>query len=103
VLLLVGRIRGGSAAGPRPIAFPWFVVWFIGVIVAQSLYSPAATVRAGLIDLDTILLSSAMFALGLGTRWDQLRKAGPRPLLLAAGIFGGLVVGGYLLTSVLVR
>lgn len=103
VLLLLGRIRGGNAAGRRPIAFPWFVVWFAGVIAAQSLYVPAAAVRAWLIDLDTILLSSAMFALGLGTRWDQLRKAGTRPLLLAAALFGALVGGGFLLTSVLVR
>jgi uncharacterized integral membrane protein (TIGR00698 family) len=103
VLLLVGRIRGGNAAGRRPIAFPWFVLWFVAVIAAQSLYTPAAAVRSGLIDLDTILLSSAMFALGLGTRWDQLRKAGTRPLILAATIFAGLVVGGFLLTSLMVR
>ena len=102
VLLLVGRLRGGTAAGRRPIAFPWFVVWFVGVIALQSLYTPTAVVRSGLIDLDTVLLSGAMFALGLGTRWDQLRKAGTRPLLLAAALFGGLVGGGFLLTSVLV-
>jgi uncharacterized integral membrane protein (TIGR00698 family) len=102
VLLLVGRLRGGAVAGRRPIAFPWFVVWFVAVIAAQSLYAPPAAMRSRLIDLDTILLSSAMFALGLGTRWDQLRKAGTRPLLLAAALFAGLVGGGFLLTSVLI-
>ncbi len=99
VLLLVGRIRKGGGTERKPIAFPWFVVWFVAVIVAQSFYAPAPAIRAGIIDLDTILLSSAMFALGLGTRWDQLRKAGTRPLLLAAGIFGCLVTGGFALTS----
>ena len=103
VLLLVGRLRNGVGAASRPIAFPWFVVWFVAVIAAQSVYTPAAAVRAGLIDLDTILLSSAMFALGLGTRWDQLKKAGTRPLVLAAGLFGGLVGGGFVLTSLLVH
>ena len=105
-LLLVGRVRkgaSGNAAERRSIAFPWFVVWFVAVIAAQSWYAPSAAVRAGLIDLDTVLLSSAMFALGLGTRWDQLRKAGTRPLLLAASLFAGLVGGGFLLTSALVR
>jgi uncharacterized integral membrane protein (TIGR00698 family) len=105
VLLLLGRIRGargGGAVGTsRKIAFPWFVLWFLGVIVAQSLYTPPPALRATLIDCDTILLGSAMFALGLGTRWDQLKRAGARPLLLGATLFAGLVSGGYALTSVL--
>lgn len=99
VLLLVGRMRGGrEPAAPRKIAFPWFVLWFLAVIVAQSLYTPSAGLRAGLIDCDTILLGSAMFALGLGTRWDRLKQAGVRPLLLGASLFAGLVTGGYALT-----
>jgi uncharacterized integral membrane protein (TIGR00698 family) len=96
-LLLVGRAR--RTGGSRPIAFPWFVLWFLGVIVAQSFYRPPAPARSALIELDTVLLGSAMFALGLGTRWEQLKRAGTRPLLLAAMLFGGLVAGGFLLTS----
>ena len=64
--------RRGSA---RPIVFPWFVLGFLAVIVAQSFYRPAAPVRAALIEIDTVLLASAMFALGLGTRWEQMKKA----------------------------
>ena len=96
-LLLVGRARRSGSG--KPIAFPWFVLWFLGVIVAQSFYRPAAPIRSALIELDTVLLGSAMFALGLGTRWEQMKKAGARPLLLAAIIFGVLVTGGYLLTA----
>jgi uncharacterized membrane protein YadS len=44
-----------------------------------------------------------MFALGVGTRWNQLSRAGTRPLLLAAVLFAGLVGGGFLLTRLLVR
>jgi uncharacterized membrane protein YadS len=84
------------------MAFPWFVVWFAGVIVAQSVIHISPALKGKLIDLDTILLSAAMFALGVGTRWDQLKEAGPRPLLLAATLFAVLVSGGYALTSVLV-
>jgi uncharacterized integral membrane protein (TIGR00698 family) len=102
VLLLVGRIRrNNGATGSRKIAFPWFVVWFLAVILAQSVYTPPAAVRATLIDCDTILLGAAMFALGLGTRWDQLKQAGARPLLLGATLFAGLVTGGYALTSLM--
>lgn len=103
VLLLVGRVRRTSAKGvTRAIAFPWFVLWFGAVIAVQSLYTPPAAVKSGLIELDTVLLSSAMFALGVGTRWNRLSKAGTRPLLLAAVLFVGLAGGGFLLTRLLI-
>lgn len=102
VLLLIGRIRGARAgAAQKGIAFPWFVLGFVAVIVAQSFWRPTGVVRSKLIDLDTILLSSAMFALGVGTRWDQLKRAGSKPLALGAVIFAGLVSGGYGLTKLL--
>lgn len=82
----------------RPITFPWFVFWFGAVIGAQSFVKLPMVARVHIIDLDTVLLSSAMFALGIATRWHQLRQAGTRPLLLAAVIFGGLVSGGWLIT-----
>jgi uncharacterized integral membrane protein (TIGR00698 family) len=103
VLVIVSRMRNRGASGSaRPIKFPWFVFWFGAVIAAQSLVTLPPVARKHLIDFDTILLSSAMFALGTGTRWRQLKQAGTRPLLLAAAIFGGLVSGGWLVTKFLV-
>ena len=103
VLVIISRLRGsGGASASGRIRFPWFVFWFGAVIVAQSFVAVAPGVRARLIDLDTVLLSSAMFALGIGTRWHQLKQAGTRPLLLAAAIFAGLVSGGWLMTRLLV-
>jgi uncharacterized membrane protein YadS len=78
------------------------VAWFGAVILAQSLVKIPAAARAHLIDLDTVLLSSAMFALGVATSWRQMRKAGTRPLLLATVIFAGLVCGGWAMTRLLV-
>jgi uncharacterized membrane protein YadS len=78
------------------------VFWFGAVIVVQSFVKVPRVARAHIIDLDTVLLSSAMFALGIGTRWHQLKQAGARPLLLAAAIFGGLVCGGWAMTRLLV-
>jgi uncharacterized integral membrane protein (TIGR00698 family) len=102
VLVVIGRLRGSRHTGAAErMAFPWFVVWFAAVIAAQSLLRLQPRLKAGLIDLDTVLLSGAMFALGVSTRWDQLRQAGPRPLLLASTLFAGLVGGGYALTSLL--
>lgn len=102
VLVIISRLRGSAGASAGRIRFPWFVFWFGAVIVAQSFVKVAPAVRANLIDLDTILLSSAMFALGVGTRWHQLKQAGTRPLLLAAAIFAGLVSGGWAITRLMV-
>ena len=103
VLLIVSRVRRGKGAGAsRQIAFPWFVFWFGAVIAAQSAIQLHGAARAHLIDLDTVLLSSAMFALGVGTRWHQLKQAGTCPLLLASAIFVGLVCGGWAITRLLV-
>ncbi len=101
-LLLIGRWhRGGAAGGGRRIHFPWFVFWFGAVIAAQSFFPLPGAVRARAIEYDTILLSSAMFALGMATRWQEVKRAGTRPLLLAAAIFAGLVPGGWLATRFL--
>jgi uncharacterized membrane protein YadS len=40
-----------------------------------------------------------MAALGLSTRADSVRQAGARPLLLAAGLFLWLVIGGALVNG----
>jgi uncharacterized integral membrane protein (TIGR00698 family) len=103
VLVIISRLRRNGATGAsRRIKFPWFVLWFGAVIVAQSLVTLPPVARKQLIDLDTVLLSSAMFALGVGTRWHQLKEAGTRPLLLAAAIFVGLVCGGWVITRLVV-
>ena len=101
VLVILSRMRKGSAASGQ-VKFPWFVFWFGVVILAQSLITLPGAARARLIDLDTVLLSSAMFALGIGTSWQRMKQAGTRPLLLAATIFAGLISGGWLLTRLIV-
>jgi len=102
VLVVVSRLRRGATGASRKIGFPWFVFWFAAVIVAQSLVRLPGAARAHLIDFDTVLLSSAMFALGLATRWQQMKQAGTRPLLLASVIFAGLVAGGWMMTRLLI-
>ena len=103
VLLIISRLRRTTKAGAtRRISYPWFVFWFGAVIVAQSFVKLPVSVRSHLIDLDTLLLSSAMFALGVATRWHHMKAAGTRPLLLALIIFSGLVSGGWIVTRLLV-
>ncbi|HLY15838.1 MAG TPA: YeiH family protein [Bryobacteraceae bacterium] len=103
VLLIVSRLRRSGVSGAsEKVRFPWFVFWFGAVIVAQSFIKLPLAARTHVIDFDTVMLCSAMFALGIGTRWQQMKQAGTRPLLLAAVIFSGLVSGGWAITRLLV-
>lgn len=104
VLFFLGRARGSRRGSERNrVTIPWFVIGFLAIIVMQSVVTVSAGARSSLIDLDTILLGAAMFALGTTTRWKDLLRTGSKPLLLGAMLFGCLSVGGYLMTSLIVR
>ncbi len=95
--------RGGpgalarSAAAPRKVTVPWFAFAFVGVVLFNSMHWLPAGVVAAVTELDTALLAMAMAALGLSTHVGAIRKAGIKPLLLAAILFGWLVMGGALI------
>jgi uncharacterized membrane protein YadS len=74
---------------------PWFVFGFAAIVVLQSFVHIPEHVRAVLLTLDTVLLASAMFALGLATRWSDFKQAGPRPLMLGGLLFVMLMAGGW--------
>jgi uncharacterized membrane protein YadS len=61
----------------------------------NSLHVVPPHLVSDLIEVDTVLLATAMAALGLRTHVGAIRQAGLRPLLLAATLFIFLVVGGY--------
>jgi uncharacterized integral membrane protein (TIGR00698 family) len=84
---------GGRRASP--ITIPWFALAFIAAAGVNSIqWLPPQWVTA-LVQLDTVLLAMAMTALGLRTHVGAIRQAGAKPLLLAATLFGFLMVGGY--------
>jgi uncharacterized integral membrane protein (TIGR00698 family) len=85
-----------SQAGPtcRRISVPWFAVAFLGVVIVNSLVALPPTLLTLNNQLDTVLLATAMAALGLTTHVSAIRQAGTRPLILALVLFAWLVVGG---------
>ena len=106
VLLLVPVLfllswREARAGGQRVMVIPWFALGFLAVVAFNSLVSLPAPLRAALLTLDTLLLATAMAALGMETRLARLRSLGPRPLLLATLLFAWLAVGGWLLVRAL--
>ena len=101
LVLSVRGARGAGAAGGGAgrIVVPWFAVGFVAVAGANSLHLLPGAWQAGLLALDNLLLATAMAALGLGTRWSAIRRAGGRPMVLATVLFGWLVAGGALVNG----
>ena len=89
-----------GATGRAPITIPWFAVLFIVASAVNSLHLLPARLTADLVQIDTVLLATAMAALGLRTHAGAIRQAGLRPLLLAGSLFVFLMVGGYLINRV---
>jgi uncharacterized integral membrane protein (TIGR00698 family) len=85
----------GGGAVHAPIIIPWFAVLFVGASAINSLHVLPQHVVSNLTEIDTLLLATAMAALGLRTHIGAIRQAGLRPLLLAAMLFVFLVLGGY--------
>lgn len=90
-----GEMVDGAPARRRSgITIPWFALGFVAVTGLNSLaILPGPVVRAAL-DIDTVLLAMAMAALGLTTHVSAIRRAGLKPLALAAVLFAWLVGGG---------
>ena len=79
------------------LAVLWFALGFVAVVLFNSLRWLPASVVALTIEVDTILLATAMAALGLSPHLGAIRKAGVKPFLLAAVLFAWLVIGSALI------
>ena len=83
----------------KQIHVPWFAFVFIAMVAVNSLLmaSPTPMIQSfteRMVDLDNILLTMAMFALGLTTHFSAIKQAGIKPLILAAVMFFWLILGG---------
>jgi uncharacterized integral membrane protein (TIGR00698 family) len=74
---------------------PWFALGFIAVAGFNSMAVLPHTFVSAAIDVDTLILATAMAALGVSTQVSAIRAAGIKPLGLAALLFGWLIVGGF--------
>lgn len=103
VLLILGlwlRSAAASAASgddtrKARLPIPWFAVGFLALAIINSLSILPGDVVTAIRRLDVFALTMAMTALGIETRFGQLRKAGPRVMLLGLILYVWLVFGGY--------
>ena len=95
--------EGGELSGKTKLVVPWFAVYFIGVAGFNSLH----LLPLGLVDIineiDTFLLTMAMTALGMGTIFSKFKGLGLAPIYTALSMFVWLVVGGFVVTKLVVE
>ena len=106
VLLVLGFWLQRSAATPadptsaKPkLPIPWFAIGFLVLALINSAQVIPAAIMQTLRTLDIFVLTMAMTALGIETRFAQIRKAGPRVMVLGVILFILLGLGGYTLVK----
>ena len=81
------------------LVIPWFAVYFIAVAGFNTFGILPQEIVAGINEADTFLLTMAMSALGMQTRFAKFKGLGLAPLYTAGAMFVWLVVGGFLVTK----
>jgi len=102
LLLVIGlwlQRRDAAVSGQKAkLPVPWFAIWFLIFALVNSSGFVPENILDTLRLIDIFLLTMAMTALGVETRFAQMKAAGPRVLALAAILF--VILFG--LTSLLV-
>jgi len=95
-----GAAASTSASAPswRGVV-PWFALGFIAVAGFNSLAIVPHAMVSTAIDVDTLILATAMAALGVSTQFSAIGAAGMKPLALAALLFGWLIIGGFAINA----
>jgi len=93
--------KTGDEGTAVKLVIPWFAVYFIGVAGFNSLGLVPEDIVNTINKVDTFLLTMAMTALGIGTRFSKFKGLGLAPLYTALSMFVWLVVGGYFITKLI--
>ncbi|WP_415397026.1 YeiH family protein [Sulfurimonas sp. CS5] len=91
--------KNGTAGGGVKLVIPWFAVYFIGMAGFNSLQLVPENIVSVINEADTFLLTMAMTALGMGTRFAKFKGLGLAPFYTALSMFVWLVIGGYFITK----
>lgn len=92
-------VSGKSALMRRltEVKVPWFAFIFILIVVLHTVLDMSEPFIRIMVKADDMLLTMAMFALGLTTHLSAVKQAGIKPLLLGAIMFVWLIIGGGLI------
>lgn len=78
------RTAAGTGALKLKQLVPLFLIGFVLAAALDTIGAIPTSWHPHLSDLGTFLITLALAGIGLGLRFAQMRKAGPRPLLLGA-------------------
>jgi len=91
--------KSGGVGGGVKLVIPWFAVYFVGMAGFNSLHLVPQDIVNQINIIDTFLLTMAMTALGMGTRFAKFKGLGLAPVYSAGAMFIWLVVGGFIVTK----
>ncbi len=105
LILSFALTKGSSDNGKKPsfinriqqVKVPWFAFIFIAIVLLHTWVPMSASFERSMVMLDDVLLTMAMFALGLTTHLGAIKQAGVKPLILGSIMFAWLIVGGGLI------
>ena len=99
--LIKGNSENGKTASfisrVKQVKVPWFAFIFILIVLLHTWIPMSVGFEHSMVLFDDILLTMAMFALGLATHISAIKQAGIKPLILGAIMFLWLIVGGGLI------
>ena len=102
-LAFTAKKEGGTHNEKMKLVIPWFAVYFIGVAGFNSLHLVPQNIVDLINEIDTFLLTMAMTALGMGTIFTKFKGLGLAPIYTALSMFVWLVVGGFIVTKLVVE
>ena len=85
------------------IPIPWFAVLFVIMCIVNSTNLIPRYITDRIIELDIILLTMAMFALGIETNFEKIKGLGIKPILVSLIMFIWLVIGGFLTINIITK
>lgn len=93
--------KSGATSSKVKLVIPWFAVYFIAVAGFNSLNLIPTPIVDTINIIDTFLLTMAMTALGIGTRFAKFKGLGLAPVYTALSMFIWLLIGGYFITKLI--
>ncbi|MCF6244694.1 MAG: YeiH family protein [Sulfurovum sp.] len=98
-----GAKKSGTSRDEKmKLVIPWFAVYFIMVAGFNSLHLLPLNIVELINEIDTFLLTMAMTALGMGTIFAKFKGLGLAPIYTALSMFVWLVIGGFIITKIIV-
>ena len=94
---------GGERNEKTKLVIPWFAVYFILVAGFNSFHLIPQHIVDVINEVDTFLLTMAMTALGMGTIFSKFKGLGLAPIYTALTMFVWLVIGGFVVTKLVVE